>query len=50
VFTGITELPRIWRIPAETIKRFGHLFSGTVLRWIAVPFIDNENYGRPFMK
>jgi hypothetical protein len=28
VFTGITELPRIWRIPAETVKRFGHLISG----------------------
>ena len=50
VFTGITELPRIWRIPAESAKRFGHLFSGTVLRWFAVPWVDNENYPRPMMK
>ena len=28
VFTGVTELPRIWRVPAETIKRIGHLMTG----------------------
>ncbi len=50
VFTGLTELPRIWRIPAESVKRFGHLFSGTVIRWIAIPWVDNENFGRPFLK
>lgn len=50
VFTGITELPRIWRIPAETAKRFGHLFSGQVIRWISIPLTDFENMPRPKMK
>ena len=28
VFTGLTELPRIWRIPAQTIQRLGHVLTG----------------------
>lgn len=50
VFTGVIELPRIWRVPAETIKKFGHLFSGVVLRWLSIPFIDKESYRIPILK
>lgn len=39
VFAGILWLPRIWRIPAETARRFAHFLTGMLLRW-GFLFID----------
>lgn len=34
VFAGILWLPRLWRIPAETLRRFAHFLTGHLLRWV----------------
>lgn len=39
VFTGLLWLPRIWRIPAETARRFAHFLTGMLLRWTML-FVD----------
>jgi len=35
VFTGMLELPRIWRVPVYTIHRFGQFLTGMFVRWIS---------------
>lgn len=40
VFAGILWLPRIWRIPAETFRRFAHFLTGMLLRWTFLFFIE----------
>jgi hypothetical protein len=49
VFTGVVNLPRIWRIPAETFRRIGHIISGVYLRWIQLYFFENENTSKSFL-
>lgn len=50
VFTGLLGLPRIWRIPAEILRRFAHLISGMLLRFITFYLIEVENCRRPLLK
>lgn len=51
VFTGLLWLPRIWRIPAETVRRFAHFLTGMWVRWLIL-FIDEvvTKTPRPAMK
>lgn len=50
VFTGVTGLPRLWRIPAETLRRIGLIITGVYIRWISLFLIENENWPRLFIK
>lgn len=34
VFTGMLELPRLWRVPIFSIVKFGNFFSGMLIRWV----------------
>lgn len=49
-FSGVTNLPRIWRVPAETIRRLGMAFSGVMIRWVSLFIIENENTPRLLIK
>lgn len=49
VFTGVLTIPRIWRIPAETIRRFGHVVTGIFIRWASLHLVENENTPRIFL-
>eukprot|EP00811_Abedinium_folium_P008571 NODE_1791_length_2372_cov_16.928731.p1 GENE.NODE_1791_length_2372_cov_16.928731~~NODE_1791_length_2372_cov_16.928731.p1 ORF type:complete len:668 (+),score=117.57 NODE_1791_length_2372_cov_16.928731:75-2078(+) len=33
VFTGMLEIPRFWRVPTYLAYKFGHLFTGTFVRF-----------------
>lgn len=50
VFTGVLTIPRIWRVPAETVRRFGHIVTGIFIRWASLHLIENENTPRPWLK
>lgn len=50
VFTGVVQIPRLWRVPAETIRRIGLIFTGVYIRWISLFIIENENWPRLFIK
>lgn len=47
VFTAVCELPRLWRLPAECIRRFAHLMTGMSIRWLTILTIENEAQPRP---
>jgi len=32
-FTGLLTIPRLWRVPVNTIHRFGNFLTGMVIRW-----------------
>ena len=49
IFTGVLNIPRLWRVPAETIRRFGHIFTGIFIRWASLHLIENENTQRIFL-
>lgn len=34
VFTGVLSLPRLWRIPIFTLRRFGTVQFGMMIRWL----------------
>jgi hypothetical protein len=51
VFAGILFLPRLWRIPAETLRRFAHFLTGHLLRWAFLFSIEIITKSpRPFIK
>jgi len=43
VFTAMLEIPRIWRIPSFTFFRFGHMLTGTFLRYVRFAIIDTDS-------
>ncbi len=42
VFTMMMRLPRVYRIPVHTIHKFGHMFSGMVIRVVDVVRITRK--------
>lgn len=50
VFTGLLELPRIWRVPAETIRRWGHAMTGMTIRWVTLLIMDQGNHNPSLWK
>lgn len=51
VFASMLWLPRIWRIPAETLRRFAHFLTGHLLRWFCLFVIEIiTKTRRPFIK
>jgi hypothetical protein len=51
VFAGILWLPRVWRIPAETLRRFAHFLTGHLLRWLLLAIEEiKTNTSRPSIK
>lgn len=50
IFTALLGLPRIYRVPADTLRRFGHLMTGMLLRLASIHFIDTEPFPRPLIK
>jgi hypothetical protein len=40
IFTGLLELPRIWRVPAETMRRWAHAMTGMTIRWFTFVFLE----------
>jgi len=49
VFTGVLNIPRLWRVPAETLRRFGHIWTGVFIRWVTLCTLENENLTRLFL-
>jgi len=49
VFTGVVDIPRLWRVPAETLRRIGHIFTGVFVRWAVLHLYENENTPRPWL-
>jgi hypothetical protein len=50
VFTGLLELPRLWRVPAETLRRWAHAITGMTIRWFIFVFVENGPCSFPFYK
>jgi hypothetical protein len=51
VFASLLDIPRIFRIPAETMRRFAHFLTGHLLRWLVL--LADEiitKTPRPFIK
>jgi hypothetical protein len=44
------ELPRIWRVPAETLRRWGHAMTGMTIRWFTFVFLEKGPADFPFYK
>jgi hypothetical protein len=40
VFTGLLELPRLYRVPAETVRRWAHAMTGMTVRWLTIVFFE----------
>ena len=40
VFTGMLQLPRLWRIPIYTIQKFAQFLTGMLIRYIHVGLVD----------
>lgn len=36
VFTGLLELPRLYRVPAETLRRWAQAMTGMLIRWFTL--------------
>lgn len=50
VFTGLLELPRLYRIPAETIRRWGHCMTGMIIRWFTFVILEKGPADYPTYK
>eukprot|EP00811_Abedinium_folium_P005988 NODE_1550_length_2440_cov_10.504972.p1 GENE.NODE_1550_length_2440_cov_10.504972~~NODE_1550_length_2440_cov_10.504972.p1 ORF type:complete len:639 (+),score=187.30 NODE_1550_length_2440_cov_10.504972:39-1919(+) len=40
VFTAAKAVPRLYRVPAYTLLKFGHLTTGALSRWFTFHFVD----------
>ncbi len=50
VFTGLLELPRLYRVPAETIRRWAHAMTGMTIRWFTLVFFEKNLTGYPLYR
>lgn len=50
VFTGMLELPRLWRIPIYTAQRFGQFLTGVFIRWAHTIKKENLFHQWPILK
>ena len=44
VFTGMLELPRLFRVPVMTLQKFGQFFTGYFIRWNEVLKEEKDGY------
>jgi hypothetical protein len=49
VFTGMLELPRLWRVPVYTLHRFGNFLTGMFIRWGSI-FREQNQSQAPLLK